>query len=68
MTAYGLSCPLRGVSANALPSKIVNDFVEQGGARLPMTQTKNPPDGGIFLFGTNEWTRTTDPHHVKVVL
>ncbi len=22
----------------------------------------------IFLNGASEWTRTTDPHHVKVVL
>ena len=23
---------------------------------------------GIFVFGRRDWTRTNDPHHVKVVL
>ena len=28
--------------------------------------TRNP--GGFLKLGSREWTRTIDPHHVKVVL
>ena len=57
--------PLRGVLRT---SRLLTQAVEQWFSQRTCQTPKSPHKAGFLVFGTNEWIRTTDPHHVKVVL